>query len=372
MSYAGTPLPKRNSVFVVAQLAAPRLGKARAMVLLTSQYLALSSRASRGICFFLALAVLTSLNAVPVTKRPKILGIGRVTIEGSVSETGNPIHFYSKLGLSTISMFQAGAAGMVMYAVNDHQELDLEFATLLDPKQLTPAQNKLSLTPRQNNLSLILFQTSDVAAIHDYLQSKQITVSEVHADDVQIKDADGKSMNGDASLFTLQDPEGHRIGFLQYKSPLKYQPEEGRSSLSLIHAGFIVRDRAATEHFYKDILGFRPYWHGGMKDGQDDWVSLQVPDGTDWIEMMVNVDANPDQRLRGIMNHIAIGVTDIHAAQQKLIANGVKLTEEPEIGRDGKWQLNVYDPDLTRIEFMEFKPVQKPCCSEFTGPHPQP
>jgi hypothetical protein len=41
------------------------------------------------------------------------------------------------------------------------------------------------------------------------------------------------------------------------------------------------------------------------------------------------------------------------------------------MGRDGKWQLNIYDPDFTRVELMEFTPAQKPCCSEFQGPHPQ-
>jgi hypothetical protein len=37
----------------------------------------------------------------------------------------------------------------------------------------------------------------------------------------------------------------------------------------------------------------------------------------------------------------------------------------PKIGRDGKWQLNLYDPNLTRAELMEPKPVQPPCCSPF-------
>ena len=37
--------------------------------------------------------------------------------------------------------------------------------------------------------------------------------------------------------------------------------------------------------------------------------------------------------------------------------------EGPKIGRDGKWQLNLYDANLTRTELMEPKPVQKPCCS---------
>jgi hypothetical protein len=45
---------------------------------------------------------------------------------------------------------------------------------------------------------------------------------------------------------------------------------------------------------------------------------------------------------------------------------------QPQIGRDGKWQLNLYDPDGTRVELMEFAPVEKPCCSEYTGPHPKP
>ena len=44
--------------------------------------------------------------------------------------------------------------------------------------------------------------------------------------------------------------------------------------------------------------------------------------------------------------------------------------DAPEIGKDGKWQLDVFDPDLSRVELMEFKPTQKPCCSDFTGPHP--
>jgi len=161
------------------------------------------------------------------------------------------------------------------------------------------------------------------------------------------------------TLLSVLDPEKHHILFLKQphylESGFAREPEE---KLQIIHAGFIVHDRAATEHFYKDILGFRPYWHGGMKDDQTDWVSMQVPDGVDWLEFMVNVAPDADQRLRGIMNHIAIGTTDIHVMQKKLTDNGVKLTEQPKIGRDG--------------EFMEFTPTQKPCCSEYTGPHPKP
>jgi len=71
-----------------------------------------------------------------------------------------------------------------------------------------------------------------------------------------------------------------------------------------------------------------------------------------------------------VMNHIALGVPDIHAAREQLVKNGWKGTEEPKIGRDGKWQLNLYDPDETRVEFTEFTPTKEPCCSPYTGPHP--
>ena len=109
-----------------------------------------------------------------------------------------------------------------------------------------------------------------------------------------------------------------------------------------------------------------------MKDDEVSWVSMQVPDGTDWIEYMLNIPADASKQLRGVMNHIAIGVPSVAEVAKTLEANGVKLKEQPKIGRDGKWQLNLYDPDLTRLEFMEFTPVEKPCCSEFTGTHPKP
>ncbi len=98
----------------------------------------------------------------------------------------------------------------------------------------------------------------------------------------------------------------------------------------------------------------------------------EVPDGTDWIEYMLNVSPNASHKTLGVMNHIALGVPDIRAAQQQLIKNGWKGNEEPKIGRDGKWQLNLYDPDETRVELMEFKPTKEPCCSPYTGPHPGP
>jgi len=57
---------------------------------------------------------------------------------------------------------------------------------------------------------------------------------------------------------------------------------------------------------------------------------------------------------------------------EKVLA-GERLTAKhspPQIGRDGKWQYNLYDPDGIRIELMEFQPSMKPCCSPFLLPSP--
>ena len=70
--------------------------------------------------------------------------------------------------------------------------------------------------------------------------------------------------------------------------------------------------------------------------------------------------------------HPDLVVSDMKKAQALLESHGWKShgDEKAQLGKDGKWQLNVYDPDLIRVELMEFKPVEKPCCSDFTAPHP--
>jgi hypothetical protein len=98
-----------------------------------------------------------------------------------------------------------------------------------------------------------------------------------------------------------------------------------------------------------------------MKDDRTDWVDMRVGEGTDWMEYMLNV-RNPSPKTLGVMNHLALGVPSVEKGYRTLLARGMKI-EEPKIGRDGKWQLNLYDPDFTRSELMEPKPVQKPCCS---------
>jgi catechol 2,3-dioxygenase-like lactoylglutathione lyase family enzyme len=229
---------------------------------------------------------------------------------------------------------------------------------------LVNSRQRIELTqagsPPSNSLQeLIVFETANLDQLRAYLTSRGVSVHEFPARAHSTK------------WIRVGDPEGHGIGFVQADAS-NFKPNIGQVSRRLIHAGFVVHDRAAEDRFYKDILGFHLYWQGGRKDDETDFVNMQVPDGTDWIEYMLNVPADADHHTLGGVNHIALGVPDIKAAREQLIKNGWKPGEEPKIGRGGKWMLNLYDPDDTRVEFMEFTPTQKPCCSEFTGPHPGP
>jgi len=102
---------------------------------------------------------------------------------------------------------------------------------------------------------------------------------------------------------------------------------------------------------------------------------MQVPEGTDWIEYILDLPANPSLAQLGSANHLAPGVVSVAELQKKLEVRGWKPEpgKNPQVlGADGKMQLDLRDPDGTRIEFMEFAPVKTPCCSPYTGPQPSP
>jgi hypothetical protein len=109
-----------------------------------------------------------------------------------------------------------------------------------------------------------------------------------------------------------------------------------------------------------------------------DWVSQQTPDGRDWLEyMMVGPGSDVpqekvDARQLGVLNHLSLGVPNMQTAVTMLYREdrlGARH-DGPQMGLDGKWQANLYDPDGTRVELMEFQPVTKPCCSPFTADGP--
>ena len=276
-------------------------------------------------------------------QRPPILGVAHIGLK--TKDIAAARGFYGHdLGFQEPFTLDKPAGGLMLtyFKVNDHQYIEV-FPELKSAEE--------------DRLSHIAFETANIQQLRDYLA----------AHGVKVPAALKPGLDGNVSMM-LKDPDGHNVEFVQYMPGSLHSANFGkflpptRVSDHIIHVGVTVKDRAAADRFYKDVLGFREMWHGGMKDDQTDWVDMRVPDGSDWLEYMLK-SANLTPKSRGVLNHLALGVPSVDAGYKGLVARGVQISQPPKIGRDGKWQLNLYDPDLTRSELMEPKPVETPCCS---------
>jgi catechol 2,3-dioxygenase-like lactoylglutathione lyase family enzyme len=221
-----------------------------------------------------------------------------------------------------------------------------------------------------NRLDHTAWNTDDAAGLRRYLSAKAWKVP------------GAVTMGSDGSVwFETKDPEGNKVQFVQPPDHPKVPDEPGVIGHHIIHVGFVVHSRADEDTFYRDLLGFRPYWFGGMVDGgKIDWVSQQTPNSHDWLEYMLTslppASTTPADKLQhqlGVMDHLSIGVDSVPEAYKMLEAgNRLGGTHDtgPKIGKDGKYQFNLYDPDGIRLELMNFHATDKPCCSPFTADDP--
>lgn len=299
-------------------------------------------------------ALVSSLTVAGVaqsaTPRPAITGVSHLAIY--TSDAAATEHFYT-VTIGAVRMPDPENPKGVRYAVSGTQ-----FVEVLP---LPPNAGK----QRMDHAAL---NTVNAEGMRKYLAAKGWNVPAKVT-----RGSDG------SRWFFVDDPEGNKIQFVQ---PPANAHVDAPNAIShhLIHVGFLVHDRAKEDAFYRDLLGFRPYWYGGMQDTKVDWVSQQVPDGHDWIEYMVaggpgaGIPDNMSQRTLGVLNHIALGETSVDDAFKTLKGAGrlenVRADSATKIGRDGKGQLNLYDPDGTRAELMNLHATEKPCCSPFTAEDP--
>ncbi len=293
----------------------------------------------------------------PEPARPAITGVAffrDYTTHPAAAET-----FYgTTLGLPRL----IGAGGAMVFPVNHSQWIEVVSTP-------TPPQPEV-------RMAAIAFTTRDAHGLERYLNARGVATAEpMHDDEFGVRDPEGNLVLFVESPYPTATGDTHLSGTAKLVSTA--QPLPSATSHRIIHIGFIVQDRAKEDAFWKGILGFRPYWHGWGKDPAekgDDYVSLQVPDGTDWLEYMLNQPRSVTLRQAGVMDHFSLGTERMQTVLAQLQANKCegKDCTAVQAGRDGKMQLNLYDPDQTRVEYMEFSNMMKPCCSNFSGPMPGP
>jgi catechol 2,3-dioxygenase-like lactoylglutathione lyase family enzyme len=310
---------------------------------------------SRTAAVFFAFFLLASFSPAQTPERPKIYGIAYVRVKAS--DFQKSAETYSKiLGLST-GTYGCAKVKNPCYVVNALQHVELTHANAGESGSW---------------LDEVAFRTDDVGKMREYLLAQKVQVSGI------------ESTPDGALLIEAEDPEGNRIAFVKLAKVETLKPlASTQVSYRIFHAGFVVRDLQLMRHFYLDELGFKLYWKGGFKDlpagtaekdSDIDWFEIQVPDGSDWVEFMLNIAANADHQELGVQNHFCLGVADMPKALDQLHKNGLApdskfADDKSEIGRDGKWQFDIFDPDWTRIELMEPAPAKDPCCNPYTAPH---
>jgi len=312
------------------------------------------SRTPTRLALVLAILLTPALPAQTTPARPHITGISHVAYY--VTDMPQSLVFWHDLLGFDLSYDRkkptSTDTSVAFLKVNDHQYVEL----LSDPPPNT-----------KNLLSHICFLTDDLEAMRTYLASKG----------VQVPARSSRTRTGDL-VFTIHDPDGTAIEFSQ-PQPASVEAQGAGKFLPatpisdrIYHTGFVVLDTQRALDFYTNILGFHEIWRGGGPPTLS-WINLQVPDGTDYVELMLH--SQPPASF-GTDNHVALEVPSLAAAVTALQFRPAFKTYAkpltPHIGKNGKRQLNLFDPDGTRVELMEPTTADGKPVPSSTAPPPAP
>jgi lactoylglutathione lyase len=267
--------------------------------------------------------------------RPRITGISHVAFK--VSDIAAARRFYGetlglveKKGTTAFSGVDQAKKAVVPFWVGSHQQIVLE-------PGLQPADDE--------RLSHLAFATPDVTAMAAYLRARGLEVRQP-PDRCQ------------ETAIRVLDPDGHVIEFVQedWPPPTDNARSDAALSTRVLHAGLTIRDDENAHAFYRDALGFSEIWRGGRPEGVTQWINMRVPDGTNYLEYML-ISSPPDRRRLGTLHHVALMVPDMQTAWEEVVrrtpASARAALAPPAVGVNGRWQLNLFDPDGTRVELME-------------------
>jgi catechol 2,3-dioxygenase-like lactoylglutathione lyase family enzyme len=292
----------------------------------------------------LFVTVLTSfvvVRAQQSPQRPKILGVAHMALYES--DLNKARAFYKDfLGFAEPYDLKRknGEDRIAFIKINDYQYLEL-FAE--PPKQ-------------DGHLNHISFYTDNAEAMRQYLASKGVEVPE------KVGKGQIKNLN-----FNIKDPDHHTVEIVEYtpdgwstQNKGKFMPDT-RISDHMTHVGVTVANLDASMKFYHGILGFDEFWRGAAGSGKSlSWVNMRVPDGTDYIEFML-YRHYPSPEQIGTKNHLCLVVQNVEKAMATLKARPAFKDYGKEmkiqVGVNRKRQLNLFDPDGTRIELMEANTV---------------
>lgn len=275
------------------------------------------------------------------TERPAIKGLAHVALYTHDLEKSRAF-YHDLLGFEEPYSLKNpdGSVSMTFFKINEEQYLELS-------PEKEPGSDRL------NHIALL---TNDAEAMRQYLAS--------HG--VKVPDHTGLGRIGNSN-FMLADPAGHAMEIVQYLPSGWTVGARGKSlptariSKYLMHAGLNVNKLDAEMNFYRDVLGFQEIWRGSKDGRQLSWINLKAPEGSDYIELM----------LEKAVPHLCLMVPDVAATAKTLKAKNYGGALEVRTGVNRRRQLNLFDPDGTRVELMEPYTIDGKPAPSSTAPPPR-
>lgn len=304
----------------------------------------------------LAIALLAASSLLAAQARPKITGVAHISLFAQDFEASRAF-YRDMLGFEEPYSLKNkdGSPSMTFFKVNERQYIELA------PLKTGGGPNRL------NHYAL---EVSDAEAMRVYLKSQGVVVPD-HVPTGRIGNLN----------FMIKDPQGVNVEIVQYgpaswtvQARGKYMSDR-RISKRIMHVGFVVTDLKAELAFYENVLGFREFWRGSSNGKTLSWINLKLPESDDYIELML-YSKMPGQPQLGTADHLCLEVPDANAAllelEKRAAATGYKLPLDMHVGKNGKRQINLYDPDATRSELMEPHTVSGQPASPSNAPPPVP
>lgn len=288
--------------------------------------------------------------------RPRVLGVANMAVY--VKDLAKARQFYEDfLGFGepfTLPTKEGGGTRIAFVKVNDKQYFEI-----FNEKDRGEGQ-----------LNHIAFYVDSADRMYSYLKVRGV---EIQSDQGSV--AEGQTGNKN---FTVKDPDGHIVEIVGYLPNSWTAREAGklmpstRISDHIMHVGVLVDDIEQSMKFYDGILGFKEFWRGSSSPKTLSWVNMRVPDGQDYLEFML-YDKLPEPDSRGGKHHASLMVPDADGALAELKERAARFGYTREIaiqtGVNRRRQINLYDPDGTRIELMEPNTVDgKPAPSSSAPP----
>jgi len=265
---------------------------------------------------------------------------GIACVSFRVSELERSRAYYTgRLGYQQAFELKSAGGTSTFFKVNEEQFIEVE-------PGLSPSDNV--------RLTRIAFQTTDIESLRRALSARGLNPPTA-------------TQTSDGNLaFSLRDPEGQRLDFVEYLDSSLEAKTRGkfldsrRISDHLQHVGVVVPKEGvdAAMHFYHDQLGMAEFWRYSP-GGELRLIKLLSPGKRrDIIELMI-YSQPPSRADYGSMQHINFEVPEITLPYRALLERGTNFERwmKPVVNAENIWAINLLDPDGTRTEVQDLKKV---------------